>query len=76
MTLVHPRYWLQGPSDFAQDWQPSYPEDTESSDNDDYEVEAQIQQKSYSTSLQHLYNISTTDFRGEAAVECRDATPP
>jgi MULE transposase domain len=24
LTLVHPHYWLQGPINFAQDWQPKY----------------------------------------------------
>ena len=59
LTLIHPRYWLQGPSDFAQDWQPHYPDNDDQVDNiEDFgRAQAQSQDQSQLTSLQQLSEV-------------------
>jgi hypothetical protein len=59
LTLIHPRYWLQGPTNFAQDWQPKYPEESEHDmdEIESYDAQRQAQEQSQLTSLQKLSEV-------------------
>jgi MULE transposase domain len=63
LSLIHPRYWLQGPIYFAQDWQPKYPQEKEQEEGEievfgaQRQAQEQEQEQEQLTSLQKLSEV-------------------
>jgi hypothetical protein len=81
ITLVHPRYWLQGPTEVPREWQPSYPdaEGTEGQwikarqgqDQAEQEVEFQGQRETESVQLAKIIAELDNDTRHRLELQRR-----